>query len=119
MKSVHERLDPVKEEVLAAVENYGAFRAMTQFEVRDYACFKRWLKEVTGDENFGLHPKLSLNGHQSLGDQLVNAFLYKVAQLQAENVSLHKEIERLKEMLSGEHEKEQTQALAIMETCRA
>ena len=118
MKRLHTRLDIQKEAVLACTEKFGRFRAMQKFRVADYLCFTKWLKEVTGDENFGVCPKFGLDGHRSLGDQLVEAFLQKVAQQQAENERLHDEIEHLKWLLSSSRDKEESQALAVLEACQ-
>ncbi len=119
METLHTRLDYQKEAVLSVTEKFGRFKAMDVFKVRDYLCFSHWLREATGNENFGLNPKISLDGGQTLGDQVVDAFLQKVAQLQAENEKLHKEIEYLKWLRSSSIEKEELQALAVLEVCQA
>ncbi len=119
MKSLHKRLDPQKEAVLSMVRKFGRFKAMDEFEVRDYPGFVKWLKEVTGDENFGLNPQISLDGHQTLGDQLVSAFLCKVAKLQAQNEELREHIKALNWQLERNGEKEEAQALAVLEVCQA
>lgn len=119
MKSLHQRLDHQKDAVLSVTEKFGRFKAMDEFRVRDYPGFVKWLKEVTGDENFGIRPKISLNGHQTLGDQLVSAFLHKVAVLEAQNQNLGERIRFLEWQLERTGEKEQNQALAILEVCEA
>jgi len=119
MKSLHTRLDPRKEEILRITETFGPFKAMTDFHVAGYDRFRIWLKEVTGDENFGSRPKIRLDGDQSLGDQLVAAFLRKVARFQAENEDLKKRIKLLEWQLDHTREKEQEQALAVLEVCQA
>ena len=83
MKSLHARLDPIREEVLRHTETFGRFQAMSKFEVASYDRFSNWLEEVTHDKNFGLYPTISLDGNKPLGDQLVEAFLRKVADLEA------------------------------------
>lgn len=118
MKSLHERLDYQKEEVLRVTETLGVFKAMRQFNVASYDRFRMWLKEVTGDENFGLYPKIRLTTSQTLGDQLVDAFLRKVAALETENKKLHEEVEHLKWQLSGNDGKEELQTLAVLEVCQ-
>ena len=117
MKSLHSRLDNKKEEVLEVTRTFGLFKAMQQFDVSDYACFTKWLQEVTGDEHFGLHPKIKSDLHQTLGDQLVVAFLNKVAQLKSENEKLRQRAEYLEWQLSRSSEREQSQALAILHSC--
>lgn len=119
MKSLHARLDPIKDEVLSFTEEFGRFKAMSQFGVRDYLCFSNWLKEVTGNENFGINPKICLDGHRTLGDQLVDAFLRKVAELQTERETLRQRIDYLEWQLAAASEKEEKQALAILEVCQA
>lgn len=117
MKSLHERLDPIKDEVLTYTRNYGHFKSMTKFKVSDYTCFIRWLLDVTGDENFGVRPILGANNYQSLGDQLVEAFLRKVAALDTQNEKLRKENEQLEWLISKRNEKEELQALAVAGAC--
>lgn len=118
MESLHKRLDDQKEEVLRITETFGRFRAMRDFGVRDYICFSKWLKEVTGDEDFGLQPKIRPDSSQTLGDQLVTAFLRKVAQLQTENERLRERIKDLEWQLAAASEKEEIQALAVLEVCQ-
>lgn len=119
MKSLHQRLDHQKDAVLSVTAKFGRFKAMDEFRVRDYPGFVRWLKEVTRDENFGIRPKISLNGHQTLGDQLVSAFLHKVATLEAKLAERNRRIAFLEWQLERTGEKEQNQALAILEVCEA
>lgn len=118
MKALHKRLDHQKEAVLAVTRRFGRSRAMQKFQVNDYLCFSRWLEEVTGDENFGLRPEISLDTRQTLGDQLVAAFLRKVARLQAENEELRERVEYLESQLDGHKELEELQALAVLEVCQ-
>jgi len=117
MKSLHTRLDERKEEVLEVTKTFGRFVAMRQFSVGDYACFCKWLKEVTGDENYGINPKIKSNGHQTLGDQLVEAMLRKVANLEALLSERAERIAFLELLLSPTETTERNQALAILQTC--
>lgn len=119
MKSLHSRLDPIKEQVLAYTKNFGRFKAMQKFGVSTYTCFVNWLIDVTGDENFGLRPVFGCYNHQSLGDQLVEAFLHKIATLELENERLRKEIEQLRWLASKTEGKEEAQVLAIINACKA
>lgn len=119
MKSLHTRLDEQKEAVLSYTRKFGRFKAMVEFGVSDYACFIKWLEEVTGDEMYGITPQISLDGHKTLGDQLVTAFLCKVAQLEAQNQELRDRVKELEEQLEGTGEVEGKQVLAVMEVCQA
>lgn len=119
MKSLHTRLNDQKEAVLSVTQKFGRFKGMQEFGVSDYACFSKWLKEVTQDESFGLSPQMRLDTSQTLGDQLVDAFLRKVAQLQTQNEELREKVEYLKWQLADHHEKEEKQALAVLEVCQA
>lgn len=119
MKSLHQRLDYQKDEVLKVTETFGPFRAMDEFGVRDYVGFAKWLKEVTGDENFGIRPKINTNGRQTLGDQLVEAVLRKVASLETKLAERDERISVLEWQLEHADGKEQNQALAILQACEA
>ena len=118
MKSLHTRLDQIQEKVLRYTETYGRLQAMGKFKVASYDCFSRWLEEVTHDEKFGLYPTISLDGNKPLGDQLVEAFLRKVAELEARNAQKDKRIENLEWLLEQGGGKELDQALAVLEACR-
>lgn len=118
MKTLHTRLDYQKEAVLAYTKRLGRFRAMLEFGVKDYLCFSNWLEEATADENFGLSPAINLDRGQTLGDHVVNAFLRKVAELQAENRTLKERVEYLESRLDGHKEKEELQAMAVLEVCQ-
>ena len=100
MESLHTRLDPIKEKVIKFTEYFGPFTAMREFGVADYGCFSKWLKEVTGDENYGLPPKISLDGGQGVAGQVAAKVVRMLLELQAENEALRKENKRLKLELS-------------------
>lgn len=117
MKSLHTRLDDQKDDVLEVVETFGRFRAMSQFQVKDYPGFCKLLRDWGKDENFGLRPKINYTGHQSLGDQLVEAFLRKVANLEAENKRVKQRNDFLEWQLSQQSPVEEHQTLAILQTC--
>lgn len=116
--SLHTRLDPRKEEVLKVVKSFGVFRAMEDFQVASYDRFLKWLKEVTGNANFGINPAIALGGSQSLGDQLVAAFLRKLADLEGQRADLQERIRVLEWQLAGPRETEYRQALTVLEACR-
>jgi len=119
MESLHKRLDPQQKAVLATCEALGQFRTMELFNLKDYPSFKRWLKETTGDENFGLQNQVSINDGETLGDKLVAAFLRKVAGLEAENARRGQRIEHLEYQLCIRGQKEQTQVISLLQTCKA
>ena len=118
MKSYHARLDDQMEDVLKVTRILGRFKAMRQFRLLSPDRFALWLKEVTGDENYGLNPVINPNSSQTLGDQLVYAFLRKVARLEAENERLRQTIEILDLQLSPAKETEDLQTMAILDVCQ-
>ncbi len=119
MKSLHTRLDHQKDKVLKMTELFGPFPAMREFEVDDYLCFNRWLKEVTGNENFGIHPKIRFDGPETFTNQLALKVIRKLLDLQDENKELHKEVQALRAQLSGDGHVDSQEALAIVELCQA
>ncbi len=118
MKSAHARLDPQKEEVLKVCDTFGQFHAMDRFKIKSVIAFRAWLKDVTGNENYGIAPKLRLDNRQTLGDQLVNAFIQKVADLQDQLKEKNKRIDFLEWQLSQGNDKEISQSLSVLEACK-
>lgn len=119
MKTLKVRLAPQQDEVLKFTARYGRTRAMEKFGVHDYVCFHKWLLEVTGGESFGLRPAIGWNGYQTLGEQLVDAFLQKVAKLQTENAELKDAVNILKRQVSIDKSVDEDLALTAMEVCQA
>lgn len=118
MKSLHTRLDPIKTEVLDYTRRLGRSRAMAKFGVLSYVSFTTWLAEETGDENYGLVPEISLGGRENLGTQLVEAFLRKLADLEARLAERNAMVKYLEAQLEQRREVEENQALTVMEACR-
>lgn len=118
MKSLHTRLDPIRDEVLEFTRTYGRFKAMWKFRVSSYERFCNWLEEVTKDENFGLRPVIDHGSNETLGDQLVSAFLRKVADLEDKLAERDRRIEFLEWQLSHAKDREEQQGLAVLESCQ-
>lgn len=117
MRSLHTRLDEQKQAVLEEAKAFGRFQAMSRFGVSDYVCFSKWIEEVTGNADYGIHPTLACGNSGSLGDQLVAAFLRKVSVLEAENEKLRQQARMLEWQLDRAEEKGRIQALAILKKC--
>ena len=117
MRSLHTRLDPIKEEVQRYTETYGRLKAMEKYEVKDYGCFSNWIEEVTNDPLFGFQAACRNNGNMSLLDQLLERFLFKVAQLEAENKRLRLENEMLRQDRDQRREIHEEQILAVLQAC--
>jgi hypothetical protein len=117
MLSLESRLSGVKDEVLKATETYGRFKAMNQFGVKDYIAFNKWLERVTGEKDFGVTPRIRYTTNETLGDQLVEAFLSKVARLEARNKELDDRIKFLEWQLTQKENKTDTQAMAVLAVC--
>ena len=118
METLHKRLDPHKAAVLATCEALGQFHTMELFKVRDYLSFQKWLKEATGDENFGLDSKVSVDGGQTLGDKLLAAVLRKITHLAAENARQRQRIEHLEYQQGIRGRKEETQIVSLLQMCK-
>lgn len=112
------RFNSNRDEVLEYTANFGRWKAMTKFNIKDYLAFTRFLREMTGNENFGFKPKLNLNGNQSLGDQLIEAMLRKVADLETKVAERNKRIEFLEWQLNIKREADELKALAVLEVCK-
>lgn len=118
METYHTRLDPRKTEVLDFTKTYGQLAAMTEFDLRSIVRFRAWLKEVTGDENFGLRPLLKLDGDQTLGDQVLASMLQSMFAFKAEVDRLRAENQQLRARLQPRRSLEHRKALAILEACQ-
>lgn len=118
MESLRKRLSPHKQSVLRMVRLLSRGEAMRAFNVKDDVCFQAWLKEVTGDENYGLNCRLSTDPNETLGDKLIDALLRKVAHHDAENKRLRERIDYLEWELGIKGMKEQDQVLAVLEACQ-
>lgn len=118
MESLHKRLDPQQKAVLATCEALGQFHTMELFKVKDYPAFRRWLKETTGNDGFGLQNQISLYDGKELGDKLVAAFLRKVAHLEADNARQQQRIGFLEYQLGIRGHKEQTQVVSLLQACK-
>lgn len=114
----HRWLEEHKEEVIDHVRNYGRWETLDWLErtagIKDYLTLHKLLLKETGDAYFGLTASLRHQG-QNLGDQLIDAMLRKVAQVEGEKVNLVREIDRLRRTLEfrGRHEKEKIVALEM------
>ena len=117
MKSVKERLTGQEKEVLKVAETYGRFQAMTKYGIKDYIAFSRWIEEETGDKNFGDNPKIRYTAGQSLGMQLMDAFLSKISHYEAQVKELREENEYLRLQLIKENEHDELRAIALLSTC--
>lgn len=119
MQSLHTRLDYQKDQVLKFIGLFGRSHAMEEFGVADYSRFSEWIKEVTGNEHFGLNPKFGANGSQGVLNQVAIKMVRTLLDLQAENKELRKENEILKLELQRGDGEDMDQALALMEICQA
>ena len=118
MKSLHTRLDPIKEQVLRFTRLFGRFEAMNEFQVADYKCFTDWLEEVTCDKNYGINPEFCSHGSQRVLNQVATKVVRTLLDLQVENKRLREENAVLKAELNRGDGSDVDQALAIMEVCQ-
>ena len=118
MESLHTRLDHQKDKVLRGTSLFGRFHAMDEFGVKDYERFSKWLKEVTGDENFGINPKLGSDGGKGIAGQVAIKVVHTLLDLQAENKELRRELTALKGLHSRDNGSDTDAVLALMEVCQ-
>ncbi|MBA7563509.1 hypothetical protein ES708_05168 [subsurface metagenome] len=118
MKSLHTRLGYRKDKVVDFTRKYGQFAAMSEFGAHDLICFRRWLKEVTGNENFGLRPEIGGYRYGSVAEQFVAAFICKVTQLQAENETLRSRVRVLEREVSINRHADEELLVAALEVCQ-
>ena len=117
MKSLHTRLDPVKDEVIEVTRKWGRGRAMDTFGVRDLPGFDRWLKEKTGVQNFGVRPLFGYDGPQALLTQALEYFCEKIVTLTREIEDLREENRQLREQLQPRTEHCMEKMGQLIEVC--
>jgi len=116
MKSLHTRLDPIKEEVLAYIRQRGRLKSMEEYGVKDYARFHNWIMEVTNDPQYGFEASCRADSDMSSIDRLLDRFLAKVAKLEAANKALRERVKLLqwqvdqREEINAKHVSVMTQA---------
>lgn len=118
MRSLHKRLDPIKDWVLQVHREKGPLAAMTQFGVATYTCYKNWVKEVTGNANYGLYFGTPYEKGPAPVDERLTTALRQVAELEAEKEALRGLIKFLKWELTHDQEKVNQDNLAILELCQ-
>lgn len=103
MKKLNKRLNIP--EVLDFTRQNGRFAAMDKFDIRDYPAFVKFLKEETGDENFGIQINRPRIEDRPVDIQLFQAYSRKVsmlknlARIRREGKRLDAHIERLEQQL--------------------
>ena len=91
MQSLKAKFNGNCQEVLDFIGTYGVFAGMTKYQVKDYAAMRNWLKEVTGDENFGISPKFDTYPGETAFDKLAKALCKTIWEVMADNERLQKE----------------------------
>jgi hypothetical protein len=117
MKSLHTRLDEIKEEVLKAYQVGGYLECRDRGFYRDQLAFERWLREVAGD---GYDKKASLSVYgdvQGLLDRALETFIKTVVNLRAQNEKYRQENEYLRAQLKVSDRYHADQLLELVKVC--
>lgn len=102
MQSYAKRFDGNREEVLRDVKRYGVFRAMEKYGIKDYKAFSKFVREQTGEPNFGINPTIGAlggAGNNTLLEQFVQAFKNCVARMEADSRAKDERIAELERLL--------------------
>ena len=100
MKSLAKRFAANKKEVLDYTKRWGIFKAMDEFNVRDYIAMRRFLKEATGNENYGVNPRFIGGGKTDIFEVVRAKLEDYVAKVNRRNAEMMAELDRLR----GENE---------------
>lgn len=103
MSSLRSRFNGKSDEVLDCVRRFGVHETMRRYEVRDYLSMVRWVKEMTGVDNYGKNPEfspLSSSSSTSLLNQLVEGFADYVVRKETEIKRKDEKIEMLMKKLA-------------------
>lgn len=96
MKSLKARFNGNAKEVVEYTRVWGRFKAMDQYDVKDYIAFSRFIETETGDPHFGDNPTLADGDGGITVSKLLDAFINKALVWQAEKAKLQDEVDRLK-----------------------
>jgi len=107
MQSLKDRFKDNISEVLDYTQEHGRLAAMEHYEIKDYVCFDRFLKEETDEPNFGVAPinRPSFPDNRPADIKLFQKYAKKVAllktlaRLRSEGKKLDGEIEDLEQQL--------------------
>ena len=108
MQNTARRLEPFKNEILKETAERGQFsglrRAQELTGLKSIIAFRRWLREVTGNENFGLspsNPRSIKSSYWIISRRLEQNFLEHLADLRviAEKEAHIKELDKERKLL--------------------
>lgn len=94
--SLKSRFNGNKEEVIEYTRLWGKGKAMDKYGVKDYLAFSKFIEGEIGDSNFGVSPMLSGAGNKTWAEDLLNAFVHKINQMEAQKQQLEKELHQAK-----------------------
>jgi len=94
-KSLSIRFNGNGQEVVEYCRQFGRFRAMDKYGVKDYIAFSKFIERETGKAEFGLVPSVSGRIPKD-GDEFVENLLRAIHRMKSENEKLTQEIEFLK-----------------------
>ena len=95
MQSYKTQIGDGKEDFLEHVRDYGQWETMDEFGFRDVVRIRKLLKEWTGDENFGINPRIGGDDKQLL-ETLFKAVRNHKAQDRKRDIEVDAEFRRLK-----------------------
>jgi hypothetical protein len=94
--SYRNRLNGKTEQFIEDVAKYGIWGAMERYGFKDYLAARKLILEETGDENYGIHPKLAVHqqrGIQGVLREVVAAFADYVIRTEKEKALLRQQLE--------------------------
>lgn len=94
-KSLRSRLNGNTQQFVEDVGKYGIWSSMEKYGLKDYLAARKIVLEETGDENYGLRPKLAPyneGGIKGVLREMVSAFADYVVKSEAEKRMLKKRL---------------------------
>ena len=95
MQSLAKRFKDNKKGVLDYTKRWGIHKAMDEFGVKDYIAMRRFLKEATGNENFGVSPRFNGGGKSDIFEVVRSKLEDYVAKVNRRNAEMSAELDRL------------------------
>jgi hypothetical protein len=120
-QALRNKFKGMEESVVNYTKTYGIFKACDKFQT-GYLSMQKFIEESTGDPNCGLNPESGLTNGEITVKTILDGFVNKILQMQAENNQLVTELNQLRTELDYRKHQENLQiepkVVEVLRLCR-